>query len=407
MVRVATGRGRSLVAGEALLEEEHHYASPVQARWEYDRRVAEHESRGYLLLFDDSQEAPVARDGELEQALRRWPDDDDTRLVYADWLAERGDPRGELASTQHGLALATDPATRDRLRRRELELLTEHRARLFGELGRRVVSVSTQHYAIDQLELDWRLGFVDGATLYAAYDQPPAAELLRLLLELPICQLIDRLSVARLPEERRYQPVLDALAEVPLPQTLRQLELGERRVGELRLGARHARLLERLERLTLRAEALTVEPPVELGRLQHLSLQLTRLDTDLLARLASADLPALAALILDGADERPPLDALAHFFEAPGLQRLSSLGLRGTHNTLGVIQTVAASRLAPRLEGLDVTRGDLGREQITGIVEAHRRLPRLSHLVTSRNRLGPTAISQLRRELGGGCKVTN
>src|SRR4029078_6739128 len=45
------------------------------------------------------------------------PDDDAPRLVYADWLEERGDPRGTFVRVQ--CALARLPA--DHPRRRELE----------------------------------------------------------------------------------------------------------------------------------------------------------------------------------------------------------------------------------------------------------------------------------------------
>ena len=34
-------------------------------------------------------------EAELLAALQREPDDDEARLVYADWLEERADPRGE------------------------------------------------------------------------------------------------------------------------------------------------------------------------------------------------------------------------------------------------------------------------------------------------------------------------
>ena len=55
------------------------------------------------------------------QAIRESPDDDGPRLMYADWLTERGDPRGEFIRLQCELAQlpAGDP------RRRELEEGTE------------------------------------------------------------------------------------------------------------------------------------------------------------------------------------------------------------------------------------------------------------------------------------------
>jgi uncharacterized protein (TIGR02996 family) len=64
------------------------------------------------------------RDGatadELLAAVWRDPDDDGPRAVYADWLCERDDPRGEFINLQ--LARAREPASL----RRERALLAEH-----------------------------------------------------------------------------------------------------------------------------------------------------------------------------------------------------------------------------------------------------------------------------------------
>jgi uncharacterized protein (TIGR02996 family) len=61
----------------------------------------------------------------LLAAIRAAPDDDAPRLVYADWLIERGDPRGELIQVQCALARRPDDAT---LAARQRVLLTRHRA---------------------------------------------------------------------------------------------------------------------------------------------------------------------------------------------------------------------------------------------------------------------------------------
>lgn len=58
-------------------------------------------------------------------AIRAAPDDDAPRLVYADWLLERGDPRGELIILQCG------PQT-DEAKRRARELLDLHQNQWLG-----------------------------------------------------------------------------------------------------------------------------------------------------------------------------------------------------------------------------------------------------------------------------------
>src|SRR5688500_18514450 len=46
----------------------------------------------------------------LEEAIAQDPDDEEAYLVYADWLAERGDPRGELIAVQHAQRAAATVA---------------------------------------------------------------------------------------------------------------------------------------------------------------------------------------------------------------------------------------------------------------------------------------------------------
>src|SRR4051812_10910093 len=58
------------------------------------------------------------------EAIREEPDDDAVRLIYADWLEERGDPRGEFIWAQVEAArLERDDSRRAPLRARAWELL--------------------------------------------------------------------------------------------------------------------------------------------------------------------------------------------------------------------------------------------------------------------------------------------
>ncbi|MBX3162421.1 MAG: TIGR02996 domain-containing protein [Deltaproteobacteria bacterium] len=72
----------------------------------------------------------------LLAAIRERPEDDAPRLVYADWLTERGDPRGELIAVQCALArLERDDDARPRLEERDRELRTAHEEAWRGELA--------------------------------------------------------------------------------------------------------------------------------------------------------------------------------------------------------------------------------------------------------------------------------
>lgn len=61
------------------------------------------------------------------QAIIENPDDDGLRLIYADWLEERGDPRGKFIRVQCQLAhLGSDAPYREELKKQETALLLEH-----------------------------------------------------------------------------------------------------------------------------------------------------------------------------------------------------------------------------------------------------------------------------------------
>ena len=64
--------------------------------------------------------APHLRNPQLHDAVLADPDDDAPRLVYADWLSERGDPWGELITVQITRTRAPTPE----LEARERELLS-------------------------------------------------------------------------------------------------------------------------------------------------------------------------------------------------------------------------------------------------------------------------------------------
>jgi uncharacterized protein (TIGR02996 family) len=75
-------------------------------------------------------------DGEaFLEAIRREPDDDGLRLIYADWLDEHGDAaRAEFLRVQIELAAGVDAMRRVELRRRERALLEAHQANWLGPL---------------------------------------------------------------------------------------------------------------------------------------------------------------------------------------------------------------------------------------------------------------------------------
>src|ERR671932_402591 len=90
-----------------------------KAQKEHDKLVAEKLAKGYVEKAT-AELSPTQK--ALEQALAENPDDRAAHSAYADYLAEQGDPRGELIQTQ--LAMedpGRPPAERQQLRKREQE----------------------------------------------------------------------------------------------------------------------------------------------------------------------------------------------------------------------------------------------------------------------------------------------
>src|SRR5262249_28733887 len=103
------------------------FADEAAARKAHDKLIDEKLAKGYVDTSAAPPPAPPPQQRALEDALAESPDDLAAHAVYADYLMERGEPRGELIQVQ--LALERDglpAAERARLRKREGELLRQH-----------------------------------------------------------------------------------------------------------------------------------------------------------------------------------------------------------------------------------------------------------------------------------------
>lgn len=123
--------------GGSLIRREDRFADETTAEHTLDKWLIKLQVGGYRL----GEHSP-----ELIAEIAREPTKLDTYLVYADWLSERGDPRGELISAM--IAREQQPE-RDELAAWELGLRSEHVFRFERRSWR-------------GLELAWRWGFVEG-----------------------------------------------------------------------------------------------------------------------------------------------------------------------------------------------------------------------------------------------------
>ena len=127
-------------------------------------------------------------------AIVREPEEDGHWLVYADWLLEHADTRGELITL--GLAEQSDEA------RKRIRMLEGDEARL---LSPRLFEQS--HF----WQFEWRRGFLHGATLGGAMDDPPTAEAIEAVFADPHAGLLHRLDLSMHDNDEIFAPVTAAI----------------------------------------------------------------------------------------------------------------------------------------------------------------------------------------------------
>lgn len=102
------------------------------------------------------------------QAILENPDDDPLRLIYADWLEERGDPRGEFIRVQCALArLPEEDPTYPDLQEREAELLAAHGAAWSAAVNKIATDSAFHRGFIERVSLGARKFLTHGAKLFA------------------------------------------------------------------------------------------------------------------------------------------------------------------------------------------------------------------------------------------------
>jgi uncharacterized protein (TIGR02996 family) len=163
------------------------------------------------------------------RAILETPDDDGPRLVCADWLAERGDPRGEFIRLQ--CAAARMPADDQRgpaLRAREEELLAAHGRDWCSPLG------------LGTDECRFRRGFVEAVEVHAdrflehpetLFRVAPVREIhflhvTRHIREIADCPWLAKLATLDLSANAIRDPGAAALASSPHLAGLTALDLG-------------------------------------------------------------------------------------------------------------------------------------------------------------------------------------
>jgi uncharacterized protein (TIGR02996 family) len=195
----------------------------------------------------------MSHDASFLQAILDDPDDDAVRLIYADWLQERDDPRGEFIRLQCALANGVNGERRSRLEAREQELLRVYEDDWTRPLTRAGVK-----------EWSFHRGFVDRIRLSVRQYLEVAERLSSLA---PAQHLELRMNGLR---TRAPEQLMPALADCSYLERIRSLDLS------------HNRLTSPAVRALVVSEYL--------GQLTHLNLAHNAIGDDGLRALASSPL---------------------------------------------------------------------------------------------------------------------
>ena len=184
------------------------FGSDDEARKSYDKLIAQKTKKGYVEAksADESRGAKLqAVKADLKEQepflaeIRENPDDPAVYAVFADWLLEKGDPRGEFMSVQLQLEDGSiKAADRKKLQKQEQALLKDHEAEWLGDLAPFCLENNKNpvEWRGGNKMISWQFarGFLDSVTLHfvtpdlakAVKNSPHAGMLRRLVIrEIP------------------------------------------------------------------------------------------------------------------------------------------------------------------------------------------------------------------------------
>ncbi len=215
---VTTRYGKIGSTGQETLKD---FDSKGDAFKEYDKLVTEKTKKGYVEQGAGGAAAgggEAKRNPELEKAIDLDPYDTDAYSVYADWLQDQGDPRGELIALQ----LANKESSAK-------PLLKKQSAYFLGALA-------DHQKTYDGSKRDaftWKYGFIHALRLshnhYADESfQGSLAEILDLVLRHPSGRFLAEITFVfnNDPNDNNLQDLIDLLAK-RAPATLRKLHIGD------------------------------------------------------------------------------------------------------------------------------------------------------------------------------------
>lgn len=296
------------------------------------------------------------------------PEDDVPRLIFADWLDERDDPRGEFIRVQCALARLsqTDP-NRPALLDREATLLARFHAPWSEPLKGIAGWAEFRRGFVETVNVETRKFLARGADLF---DLAPVRHVRFLdvgsnLIRLMASPLLGRLTAVTMYAQHLGEELTQALAASPHVADLRSLNIGRNRIGD-RGVQRLARspTFARLTGLDLSDNAIrdagvrVLAESAHMANLTTLEMRRNELSRAGFARLCSS--PALSSLRHLGAGLNYVGTFHAGDTPTTGAVDLRSLDLSENGLTADGLREVIALPGLMNLEKLDIGHNEAG-----------------------------------------------
>ncbi len=338
----------------------------------------------------------MARNHELEALIAKSPDEPGNYSVYADWLIQQNDPRGELISAQLKREQAPDST---QLTDRITELHAKHDAEWLGDLANQK----------DGFSVSWRRGFLHEVTLGDDESAPvELGELYQKLRPLPVAQLIRDLRFAAFENddgEPSWDSAVEAMVEHGVPATLRKLVFDRGDYWDISwtylntLEPLYARVPD-LEHLEIILGHMNLGK-IDLPNLRHFEVWTGGFDGDNMKSVIDANWPKLETLLLrfGGSEDYGgscTVEDVLPLLSSTRIPNVRHLALANSPFIDSLIPHLAKSPLLKQITTLDLSLGEMTDEGINAIVASGDAFKHLTKIDVNRNYLTADAITALK-----------
>lgn len=294
----------------------------------------------------------------LEAAIIENPDDPAGYLVYADWLQQQGDPRGELIVLAH----------------RNGDISDEQKASLLGRFA---------DSKPDTFELEWHLGLIKAASIgwemFGGEDEDdPSHAQLAAFLALPAARFIQKLVLGPTAhDDELYMDELAGAIESAAPPCLRDLHLGD--ISDWDISSTSSRMphsaaIPQMRSLSIRGGNITLDAQIDLPNLTSFSVETGSLGKASLHAIATARWPNLESLEIWFGDPNyganGSLDDIREILAGTGLPKLRALALRNCPFADDVATALTAAPIVRQLRSLDLSMGNLSDRGVATMLAA-------------------------------------